>query len=58
MTKETKMPPTLDLKRPRHRALVLRAYHQLLSEGLDEDEAKRLATKRAHENWANKEDKP
>ena len=52
------MPPTLDLKRPRHRALVLRAYHQLLSEGLDEDEAKRLATKRAHENWANKEDKP
>jgi hypothetical protein len=49
---------SLDLERPSDRALVLRAYFQLLSEGLDEDEAKKGAVTRACENWKSGEDKP
>jgi len=44
-------PDVLDLERPRDRAVVLRAYHALLSQGLDELEAKKQAARYALEHW-------
>jgi hypothetical protein len=46
-----KKPEVLDLEKPRHRLILLRAYHQLLSEGLSENQAKLEAPKRAFEKW-------
>jgi hypothetical protein len=40
----------INLTKPAHRVLVLRAYHELLSEGKDEKEAKAGAVRRAIEN--------
>jgi hypothetical protein len=40
----------LDLTKPKHRAAVMRAERQLLSEGLDQHEAKAGAVKRALAN--------
>ena len=46
-----KAPLTLDLDRTSHRVMLLRAYHALLSEGLDEPEAKAGAGRYALQNW-------
>ena len=46
-----KKPETIDLEKPSHRVVLLRAYHALLSRGSDEKEAKLGAAKYAMENW-------
>jgi len=51
MKKYRKKPDELDLKSPRDRVVILRAYHALLSQGVDEDEAKRGAVRYALEHW-------
>lgn len=44
-------PDAIDLERPSHRLMVVRAYFHLLSEGLDESEAKLRAASYAMEHW-------
>jgi len=49
--KHRKKPETLDLTSAKDRVLVLRAYHNLLSEGMSEEDAKLNATAYVFEHW-------
>jgi hypothetical protein len=49
---------TLDMRKSTHRALVMRAYDALLSEGMSEQQAHEEKFKRAVENWRSSADKP
>jgi len=44
-------PDSLDLTVPRDRVVILRAYHALLSQGLDVADARAQAARYALEHW-------
>jgi len=50
MTK--RKPEAIELDKPTHRVVVLRAFHALLSKGSDETEARRGAVRYALEHWS------
>ena len=55
-TKKHKKPQAINLELPLHRAMTLRAYFSLLTDGKPEEEAERYAAAYALRNWEELDD--